>query len=863
MALGDSAGLLFTIKAESTQAEAEIKRFANSLASQAKSAGEEAAAGFGPVGNALTALEGPAAIAALAIAAIGVAALEVTHKLLDMAESASAIGKDFSVFQEKTGMSAEAVSALAYAANLSNKSLSDLQPAILHFTQLMEKSEQGSAKASDTLKRLGVTDFHNLTNAMDQATTTLGKLGPGIDKLNLAADGFGLRGREMLTVLNKMPDGFKAFITEAERLGVTLSQQDIEAAKEFSHAMETVEYQVKLAAANFALQYAPMITDALEEVSHFLADNKKSFVQWGVVVGNAMRGAVDSVHFLEAASTGILENIDRSLSKDGQAWVNWGNVAKFAIASVGFGLFGLAAIGDSMDSRWKIAANWNDGAKLPPAPTPPGGKGGGKGGGAGKDDAQQKELEELRNQIELQKIALSELEDKYKTTLKNIRDEFKKTADSNVFLDAAKTAKDELTAGADKVLDALDALELKAIKDPTDSKIEVVKAQQAKRRADLARKEGEDEITNADDVAKAIKKIQDDLTKHAEETYQQLHESVMQSGYDEIQATVDKNTAILNSESATDAERKAAWQEMTDTIAKNLYFLTAEENNYYENQKLALSDWRDKETKEVNASLTDEEQRSAALEVVNNEYKLRLGLINQIHAAEQKKTVTAGTVPVGPGQQLGTAGKELDKLLQEQFPALVGAGQMLDETFSNVANAVGDAVKSFVLLGSTGTSFRKFAAEVIATIAQMATVQAVFELAQGLAMLALSWFTGNPKYAASAGGHFASAAAFGLIAGVAVGAGRAIAGNAFQDQSAAATGSTTSNSSQHTAGGGGPYSSQPDQTIEQGRNRPSLGPIHIKLDLGMEKDGFLKVIKQAVTTASPLRDAIIEIATNA
>src|SRR5205085_328601 len=125
---------------------------------------------------------------------------------------------------------------------------------------------------------------------------------------------------------------------------------------------------------------------------------------------------------------------------------------------------------------------------------------------------------------------------------------------------------------------------------------------------------------------------------------------------------------------------------------------------------------------------------------------------------------------------------------------------------------VGDAVRSFVLFGTAGGGFRKFAAEVIASLAQMATVQAVFEFAQGLAMLALTWFTGNPKYAQSAGGHFAAAAAFGLIAGVTAVAGRAIAGNSFQQQASTSTGKT-STSGKGAGGGGGAYSSQPDQTI--------------------------------------------------
>src|SRR5437588_7936653 len=97
-----------------------------------------------------------------------------------------------------------------------------------------------------------------------------------------------------------------------------------------------------------------------------------------------------------------------------------------------------------------------------------------------------------------------------------------------------------------------------------------------------------------------------------------------------------------------------------------------------------------------------------------------------------------------------------------------------------IASATGSAVKSFILLGSSGTTFRKFAAEVIASIAEMAVVKAVWELAEGFAALARAFF-GDPKAGAEAHAHFVAAAIYGTIAGVAAIAGRAIAGNAFQN----------------------------------------------------------------------------------
>jgi hypothetical protein len=100
-------------------------------------------------------------------------------------------------------------------------------------------------------------------------------------------------------------------------------------------------------------------------------------------------------------------------------------------------------------------------------------------------------------------------------------------------------------------------------------------------------------------------------------------------------------------------------------------------------------------------------------------------------------------------------------------------GSILANVFDSVGNAVGGVIENFVKFGTAGLTFRKFVSEVIAGVAAEAGVKAVFELAEGFASLFL-----NPPKAAA---HFHAAALYGSISAVAAVAGRAIAGNAFQD----------------------------------------------------------------------------------
>src|SRR6185369_3311625 len=216
---------------------------------------------------------------------------EAGTKLFDMAKEASDLGRTFGSFQTKTGLAADSISTLNVAAHLSNKELTDLQRPLVMFTKNLGEAAAGSEKTANFLHKLGVTNLKDLEKSFSQALDGLQKMPPGVLKMNAAAELFGRRGGlDMLSVLAKMPGGFDEAKKHAAALGETLSQDDIDAAKAFGVAYDQVAMQVKIATAKFATQYAPQITDAIKEISHWLADNKGQVVKWGETVSNTAYG---------------------------------------------------------------------------------------------------------------------------------------------------------------------------------------------------------------------------------------------------------------------------------------------------------------------------------------------------------------------------------------------------------------------------------------------------------------------------------------------------------------------------------------------------------------------------------------------
>lgn len=185
--------------------------------------------------------------------------------------------------------------------------------------------------------------------------------------------------------------------------------------------------------------------------------------------------------------------------------------------------------------------------------------------------------------------------------------------------------------------------------------------------------------------------------------------------------------------------------------------------------------------------------------------------------------------PASAFDQLGTAINE--NLSGAKLTAATAGLQAMSTVFSQLGQAVGSVVQSFVLYGTAGTSVRKVTAEILASVAQQAAVKAVFELAEGFAALALAYF-GIPNAGPSAAAHFTAAAVYAAIAGVAAVVGRGVAGDAFKQGSG--------------GGGGGGGASGSGSSGSNGTTKPS-GPtiinaernvIHLELSFKHEPGGL-------------------------
>lgn len=186
------------------------------------------------------------------------------------------------------------------------------------------------------------------------------------------------------------------------------------------------------------------------------------------------------------------------------------------------------------------------------------------------------------------------------------------------------------------------------------------------------------------------------------------------------------------------------------------------------------------------------------------------------------------------------------------------------ESAGNFATIAGGAIKTFtqglqqmieawVLTGETGpAALRKLTAQVLAQVAAQAAVKAVFELAEGFALLFV--------HPAAAGAHFTAAAIYGSVAGAAALAGRSVAGDLFKSKTGAGSGDSSS--------GNGPGDINPlTLTRNSGLGGtpqipPQVQPLRVDLHLHttVDENKFGKAIDthiiDGVTNNGPIRQVI-------
>jgi hypothetical protein len=267
-------------------------------------------------------------------------------------------GDAFGKMAKRTGISAEVLSELAFAAGRSGTNVETLEVAIKKMQKAIVGAATGSKTAVKMLGQLGLTvdEFDALSPdaQFKLCAERISQIEDPTIRAAAALQLFGRSGTSLLPMINNGAKGIEALELEARRLGLTISTGDAVAAEAFNDILGDTWAVVKRAAFEIGASLAPALTDAahttidlVRRASAWVAQNRGLIVSvLKVAAGVAAAGAaLVALSYAVSAVGAGLSILGSVLGAAGAALAAIGTIVGFILSPLGLAVTAAAALG--------------------------------------------------------------------------------------------------------------------------------------------------------------------------------------------------------------------------------------------------------------------------------------------------------------------------------------------------------------------------------------------------------------------------------------------------------------------------------------------------------------------------------------
>lgn len=177
---------------------------------------------------------------------------------------------------QRVGVTVESLSALQYAAQLSDVSVEQLQGALTKLSRSASDAASGSKEQAEAFAALGVSvknsggELRGTEELLLDLVEKFAGLQDGSAKTALAMKVFGKSGAEIIPFLNSGREGIEALRLEAEKLGIIVSTETAKAAEQFNDNLTRLSKAadgLKFSLVNSLLPSLVRLTDGLADVA--------------------------------------------------------------------------------------------------------------------------------------------------------------------------------------------------------------------------------------------------------------------------------------------------------------------------------------------------------------------------------------------------------------------------------------------------------------------------------------------------------------------------------------------------------------------------------------------------------------------
>jgi hypothetical protein len=704
----------------------------NGVSGRLTAIGSLASGAGGGLGVMGAAIAGAIVVAAAAVVGFGL----LGKTFYDLTKSTAEFEGKFFDLAQKTGFTTETLSTLAVAFKTTGGDIDSGSASLVIFEKNMEKARMGQEGMSKTFRQLNIDTVDN-EKALRQAFTALIQIPEGARQTATALNLFGRSGKDVLAVIKETNGNLDEATAKYSKMGLVVSSEAAAAADRFNDSLAILEEQLAGVGRMLTEQSIPVFITFFEDISQGLTGSKDAWGDWSRFVAAEV-----------AVVLGSIEGLVLYIKSAGN--ISLGTAIDASIDSI------------IQRTNQTTAALMAQGAAERAARLVSGGGSGG-GGGKGKKSKDEVLAAAMKDAALTEKETLQLIAENVTENRRALQEQIRDIED---FTERAKALSlDRYNATIDRAnaeLLALDiALKKKSIKQQEfDEKF---------REQDIeirdAKQKHSEEVFNLD-RDRDRKKSEAELA--ARRRADQIAEEADERQIARITDRIDRGV-LLESEGE---------KQIAAILAQG--FARRKESLEKEDQAYATSLERQKAIKDE-IVLLDGKRAKSAEDAAARILKAQFDEQNKpAKDATRARRTTSGVDSIASTDAFDVFGKAISEHLSGDKLIAAQAGLMaLSSAFQQVGQAVGDAVHAFVLFGGAGIGIKKFTATLIAEIARMAAVQAIWELAQGVAMLAMNFFWPDPRLAEAAAFHFHAAAIYGSLAVLSAGVGRAVSGNGF------------------------------------------------------------------------------------
>ncbi len=266
------------------------------------------------------------------VEAMGIAML--AEHLVEAAKSAAEFGDQIEHAAQKTGMSAESLQGLGFAARMSDVDFESLSVGLEHMSRAMLEAQQGSLQSASAFQSVGISAGQLKSMSMDEVLAKVAdkfhETRDGATKTALAMQLFGRSGAELIPLLDQGSEGIDALKAKAKQLGIVMSDEAVRQSAEFADKMKELSASAEATTRNLMGELMPAMNQ---------------------IVNAFLKGSSDG---------GVLKEIFRQIG-EGAVWLT-GFIAKLAatVEALGKTIAMVAAVVSHPLSAKSIFKDWID-----------------------------------------------------------------------------------------------------------------------------------------------------------------------------------------------------------------------------------------------------------------------------------------------------------------------------------------------------------------------------------------------------------------------------------------------------------------------------------------------------------------------